>query len=99
MTKPTKWQMRPAKTQISLGIRPVWSESLLCAQWVTKDQSFLQEDREDSDQSISVFTGHIYHFVGFVIRWLICKGTGYSIFAAMSYKGVINSDYLFALLH
>ena len=27
MTKPTKWLVRPAKTQISLGIRPVWSES------------------------------------------------------------------------
>ena len=26
-TKPTKWHVRPAKTQISLGIRPVWSES------------------------------------------------------------------------
>ena len=25
MTKPTKWHVRPAKTQISLGIRPVWS--------------------------------------------------------------------------
>ena len=25
MTKPAKWHMRPAKTQISLGIRPVWS--------------------------------------------------------------------------
>ena len=25
MTKPTKWHMRPAKTQINLGIRPVWS--------------------------------------------------------------------------
>ena len=32
--------MRPAKTQISLGVRPVWSESSLCAQWVAKDQSF-----------------------------------------------------------
>ena len=30
----------PAKTQISLGIRPVWSESSLCAQWVAKDPSF-----------------------------------------------------------
>ena len=29
MTKPTKWPVRPAKTQIRLGIRPVWSESLL----------------------------------------------------------------------
>ena len=25
MTKPTKWPARPAKTQISLGIRPVWA--------------------------------------------------------------------------
>ena len=28
-TKPTKWHVRPAKTQISLGICPVWSESSL----------------------------------------------------------------------
>ena len=32
MTKPTKWPVRPARTQISLGIRPDWSESLLGAQ-------------------------------------------------------------------
>ena len=31
VTKPTKWSVRPAKTQISLGIRPVWSESSLPA--------------------------------------------------------------------
>ena len=31
MTKPTKFHMHPAKTQISLGICPVWSESSLCA--------------------------------------------------------------------
>ena len=30
-TKPTKWHVRPAKTQISLGIRPVWSEFSLFA--------------------------------------------------------------------
>ena len=29
MTKPTKLHLRPANTQISLGIRPVWSESSL----------------------------------------------------------------------
>ena len=39
--------VRPAKTQISLGIRPVWSESSLCAQWVAKDTSFLHADSED----------------------------------------------------
>ena len=33
--------VRPAKTQISLGIRPIWSKSSLCAQWVAMDpQSF-----------------------------------------------------------
>ena len=31
VTNPTEWHVRPAKTQISLGIRPVWSESSLCA--------------------------------------------------------------------
>ena len=56
---------RLAKTQISLGIRPVWSESSLTAQWVAKDPSFLQADSEDFDQ-----TGRICHFVGFVMKWL-----------------------------
>ena len=51
MTKPTKWHVRPAKTQINLGIRPVWSESLLCALWVAKDPSFLHADSEDSNQT------------------------------------------------
>ena len=51
MSKPTKWHVRPAKTQISLGIRPVWSESSLCAQWAAKDQSFLHVDSEDSDKT------------------------------------------------
>ena len=31
MTKPTKWHVPPAKTQIGQGIRPVWSESSLSA--------------------------------------------------------------------
>ena len=31
LTKPTKWPLCPAKTQISLGICPVWSESSLSA--------------------------------------------------------------------
>ena len=39
------------KTQISLGIRPVWSETLLCAQWVAKGSVLLQADSEDSDQT------------------------------------------------
>ena len=56
--------VRPAKTQISLGIRPVWSESLLCPEWVAKGPSFLHADSQDSDQTgrmprlIWVFAGH-----------------------------------------
>ena len=58
MTKPTKLHVRPAKTQISLGIRPVCSESLLCAQWVAKDPSFLHADSEDwSDWADAVNLG------------------------------------------
>ena len=49
--KTNKMSVRPAKTPISLSIRPVWSESSLCAQWVPKDQSFLHADSEDSDQT------------------------------------------------
>ena len=49
--KTKKMTVRPAKTQISLDIRPVWSESSLCAQWLAKDPSFLHADSEDSDQT------------------------------------------------
>ena len=38
--KTNKMTVRPAKTQISLGIRPVWSESSLCVQWVARAQGF-----------------------------------------------------------
>ena len=48
--KTSKMSVRPAKTQISLGIRQVWSDSSLCAQWVDKNPSFLHADSEDSDQ-------------------------------------------------
>ena len=43
--------MRPAKIQISLRIRAVWSESSLGAFWIAKDAKFLPADNEDSDQS------------------------------------------------
>ena len=42
---------KPATTQINLGIRPVWSESSLCAHWVAKDPKFLHAGSEDSDQT------------------------------------------------
>ena len=49
--KTNKMTVRPAKTQISLGIRPIWSESSLCAQWVAEDPTFLHADSEDSVQT------------------------------------------------
>ena len=33
------------------SIHPVWSESLLCTQWVAKDLGFLHAFSEDSDQA------------------------------------------------
>ena len=70
-----KVTVRPAKTQISLGIRPVWSESSLCAQWVAKDPSFLHADSEDwsewadAQADLSLRWAHT-HFVGFVMSRL-----------------------------
>ena len=37
----------PSEDSNQLGIRPVWSESSLCAQWVGKDLNFLHADSED----------------------------------------------------
>ena len=66
MIKPTKW-LRQAKTQIRLGIRPVWLESSLCVQWVllAKDPRFLHADSEDSDQTDLSLRWGTCHFVGF----------------------------------
>ena len=69
--KTNKVTVRPAKTQISLGIHPVWSESSLCAQRVAKDPSFFHADSEDSDQTgrmprlIWVFAGSTQSFCWF----------------------------------
>ena len=50
-TKPTKWPVRPAKTQISQGIHPVWSESSMSVLRIAKDLWLLHADSEDSDQT------------------------------------------------
>ena len=67
--KTNKLSVRPTKTQINLGIRPVWSESSLCAQWVAKDPRFLHADSEDwsdwadAQADLSLRWAHT-HFVG-----------------------------------
>ena len=73
MTKPTKWHVRPKKTQISLGIRPVWSVSSLSAWRKLGSLVTHWAHSEDSDQTgwmprlIWVFAGRTCHFVGFVM--------------------------------
>ena len=49
--KTNKMSVRQAKTQISLAIRPVWSDSSLCTHWVAKYQTLLHADSEYSDQT------------------------------------------------
>ena len=65
--------VRPAKTQISLGIGPVSSESLLCAQWVAKDPSFLHADSEDSDQTESSLGAQPFCWFCHVVAQLCSK--------------------------
>ena len=97
MTKPTKWPVRPAKPQISLGIRPVWSESLLFAHWVAEDPCFLHADSKDFDQTgrmprqIWVFAGCTCHFVRFVMRQLIYVSV-YNAWLCMKETFFINSS-------
>ena len=63
MTKPTKWHVRPAKTQLSLGILPDWSESSLSAWRKLGSLATHWAHSGDSDQTgrmprlISVFAG------------------------------------------
>ena len=72
MSKPTKWPLRPAKTQINQRIRPVWSESSLSTWRNTGSSGTHWAHYEDSDQTgrIWVFAGHKGFFVGFIMRWL-----------------------------
>ena len=74
-----KMTVRPAKTQISLGIRPVWSESSLSA-W-RKPGSFATHsahskgwsDWADAQADLSLCWAHS-HFVGFVLSRLSLYG-------------------------
>ena len=75
--KTNKVTVCPTKTPISLGIRPVWSESSLSAWRKLRPLGTHSAHSEDSDQTgrmprlIWVFAGRTCHFVGFVMRRLI----------------------------
>ena len=78
MIEPTKWPLRPAKTQISLGIRPVWSETLLSAWRKLGSLATYSVQSRDSDKTgrmprlIRVFAGRTGNFVGFLLFRLKC---------------------------
>ena len=64
--KTKKWHVRPAKTQISPGIRPGWSESSLYTHRVAKDRSFfsfgerrLWPDWTDAQADLSLRWAHM----------------------------------------
>ena len=82
--KTNKMAVRPAKTQISLGIRPVWSESSLSAWRNLGSLATHWAHSGDSGQTgrmprlIWVFAGRT-HFVGFVMSRLISPNMGLSL--------------------
>ena len=70
--------VRPTKTQISLGIRSVWTESSQCDQWVAEDPRFLHANSEDwsdwADAQADLCLRWTHnHFVGFVMSRLIWR--------------------------
>ena len=73
--KSNKVTVRPAKTQISLGIRPVWSESWLSAWRKPGSLATHWAHSEDSDQ-----TGRmprlIWVFAGRTVTLLVLSGRG-----------------------
>ena len=84
MTKLTKWVCaQRVKTQISLGIRPAWSESSLCAQWVAKVPRFLHADSKDSDQ-IWVFAGRRDILLVLSCRGSFLPGNGLNVWFSIS---------------
>ena len=53
-TENVHWDVCPAKTQIRLRIRAVWSEFSLGAYWIAKDVRFFPAENEDSDQTARI---------------------------------------------
>ena len=62
--KRQKTYLHPVKTQVSLCICAVWSESSLTAFWIVKGVKFLYADNEDSDQTTRM-RSLIWVFVGY----------------------------------
>ena len=73
--KTSKMTVCPAKTLISLGLRPDWSEPLLCAQWVAKGSALLQADSKDAEKSLIRLGGCICHNPAIPLHYLFSGAT------------------------
>ena len=80
--KTNEIHVHPAKTQISLGICPVWSESSLCAQWVhvAKDPSFRHADSEDWSDWADAQADLSLRWAHLPFRWF-CHEAAHLLFA------------------
>ena len=78
MTKPTKWSVHPAKTQISLGVRyPLSGQQRPWSDWA------------DAQADLSLCWAHT-HFVGFVMSWLINECAAWCCGRMMKHKSHLS---------
>ena len=106
MTKQTKWHVCPAKPQISLGFRQVWSVNAMTFKslWAAKDPTILHVDSEDSDQTermpklIWVMTGRmprlIWVFAGHTVILLVLSWGG----SFISFTNLPSQNIVYAYL-
>ena len=82
----TKWHVCPVKTPISLCICLVWSDSLLCAQCVAKNQRRLQAGSADSDQTLGGCPGWSESLQGTHSIWFVMSCSGSYVYYDWCYS-------------
>ena len=78
MTKPTKWHVRPAKIPISLGIRPVWSESSLSA-WRKRGSLATNRAHSQNSDQTGLMPRLIWVFAGCTVILLVLTWSGSNV--------------------
>ena len=86
-TKPTKWHVRPVKTQINLGIHPVWSESSLSTWGRLKSLAITRVHRETSNQ-----TGWSESSLGAKVILLVLSWGGSFYFVSLASAILISAN-------
>ena len=89
--KTNKMSVRPAKTQISLGIRPVWSESSLSAWRKLGSLATHWAHSEDSDQTGRI-PRLIWVFAGRTTTLLVLSCRGSNIKTVVHHRAEVTSN-------